>query len=65
MNDNDRAILAGSVVFHGLSPAEVRQFLTLTGEVAPTIADYQFTNVVNLMRDFRKGLFRAAWEARS
>ena len=46
--------------YDGFSPDDVRLALTLTGEVCADVADYEFTNVVQLARDFEAGVFDAA-----
>lgn len=50
--------------FDGFSPEDVEMFLTVTETVCPTVADYQFTNVMRLMRDFRLGRFAEAFPFR-
>ena len=39
-------------------------FLTITGEVCAAVADYQFTNVTRLNRDFAQGRFAPAFPPR-
>jgi hypothetical protein len=47
--------------YDGFSPADVALFLTITGKVCAAVAAYQFTNVVQLSRDFAQGRFAAAF----
>lgn len=50
--------------YDGFSPEDVALFLTITGEVCVTVADYQFTNVMRLSRDVARGRFAAAFPPR-
>jgi hypothetical protein len=50
--------------YDGFSPEDVAMFLTVTDTVCPTVADYQFTNVMRLLRDFRLGRFAEAFPPR-
>ena len=50
--------------YDGFSPEDVAMCLTVTETVCPTVADYQFTNVMRLMRDFRLGRFAEAFPSR-
>jgi hypothetical protein len=47
--------------YDGFSPADVELFLDVTGRVCPEVADYRFTNVTQLARDFEQGRFAAAF----
>ncbi len=47
--------------YDGFSPDDVELFLEVTGRVCPEVADYSFTNVTQLDRDFRAGRFAAAF----
>ena len=47
--------------YDGFSPEDVAMFLTITGEVCAAVADYQFSNVVRLTRDWAQGRFAAAF----
>ena len=47
--------------YDGFSPEDVTLFLTITGEVCAAVADYQFTNVRRLQRDWAQGRFAAAF----
>ena len=47
--------------YDDFSPEDVALFLTITGEVCAAVADYQFTNVTQLSRDFTQGRFAAAF----
>jgi hypothetical protein len=49
--------------YDGFSPADVEKFLDVTGRVCPEVADYRFTNVTQLARDFEQGRFAAAFPA--
>jgi hypothetical protein len=51
--------------YDGFSPEDVALFLTITGEVCAAVATYQFTNVVQLARDFTRGRFAAAFPPRN
>ena len=44
----------------GFSPEDVARFLTITGEVCAAVAEYQFTTVTRLQRDWAQGRFAAA-----
>jgi len=48
----------------GFSPEDVALFLTITGEVCDAVADYTFTNVTRLSRDFAQGRFAPAFPPR-
>ena len=50
--------------YDGFSPRDVGAFLELTGVVL-TIASYEFENVSQLKRDFRRGRFSEAFGARA
>jgi len=50
--------------YDGFSPEDVEMFLTVTETVCPSVADYQFTNVMRLMRDFQWGRFAEAFPSR-
>jgi hypothetical protein len=50
--------------YDGFIPEDVEMFLTVTDTVCPTVADYQFTNVTRLLRDFRLGRFADAFPPR-
>jgi hypothetical protein len=50
--------------YDGFSPEDVVMFLTITGEVCTAVADYQFTNVTRLSRDFAQGRFAPAFPPR-
>jgi hypothetical protein len=50
--------------YDGFSPEDVALFLTITGEVCTAVADYQFTNVTRLSRDFAQGRFAPAFPPR-
>jgi hypothetical protein len=39
----------------------VETFLEASGRVCPEVADYRFTNVTQLARDFERGRFAAAF----
>ena len=43
--------------YDGFSPEDVDTFLEVTGEVCQEVADYSFTNVGQLCRDFQRGRF--------
>lgn len=45
----------------GFSPEDVELFLDVTGRVCPAVADYAFTNVTRLARDFQEGRFDDAF----
>jgi hypothetical protein len=45
----------------GFSPDDVRHFLLVTDEVCPSIANYVFTSVIWLQRDFKRGRFQEAF----
>ena len=47
--------------YDGFSPQDVEACLELTGRVAASVEDYQFTNVMRLARDFRAGRFASAF----
>ena len=47
--------------YDGFSPEDVALFLTIVGEVCAAVADYQFTNVIRLQRDWAQGRFAAAF----
>jgi hypothetical protein len=47
--------------YDGFSPEDVDTLLTVSDRVCPEVADYQFTNVVRLTRDFEAGRFAAAF----
>ena len=47
--------------YDGFSPEDVALFLTVLGEVCAAVADYQFTNVTRLQRDWAQGRFAAAF----
>lgn len=49
--------------YDGFSPDEVALALIDTGEVDEAIAGYQFRNVLQLARDFDRGLFAPAFAA--
>jgi hypothetical protein len=51
--------------YDGFSPEDVVLFLTITGEVCAAVADYQFTNVMQLARDVTRGRFAAAFPPRN
>ena len=46
--------------YDGFSPDEVAAMLMITGDVCVSVRDYQFTNVTQLDRDFRRGVFAEA-----
>ena len=48
--------------YDGFSPEDVELFLELTGIVVAQLEDYQFEHVGGLLRDYRRGVFRAAFE---
>src|SRR6266852_3577397 len=50
--------------YDGFSPEDVALFLTITGEVCAAVADYQFTNVMQLAQDVTRGRFAAAFPPR-
>ena len=50
--------------YDGFSPEDVALFLTITGEACAAVADYTFTNVTRLSRDFAHGRFAAAFPPR-
>ena len=45
----------------GFSPEEVALILEDTGDICREVADYEFTSVMRLMSDFRRGRFAAAF----
>jgi hypothetical protein len=47
--------------YDGFSPEDVAMFLMITGEVCAAVADYRFTNVIRLQRDWTQGRFAAAF----
>jgi hypothetical protein len=47
--------------YDGFSPDDVDMLLDVTGRVCPDVADYSFTNVTQLARDYQKGRFAAAF----
>jgi hypothetical protein len=47
--------------YDGFSPADVEMFLDVTGRVCPEVADYRFTNVTQLTRDFAEGRIATAF----
>ncbi len=47
--------------YDGFSPDDVKTFLHVTAQVCPSVADYRFTNVTRLARDFEQGRFAAAF----
>jgi hypothetical protein len=47
--------------YDGFSPDDVEMFLTVTGQHCPAVADYHFSNVLRLQRDFEEGRFAAAF----
>jgi hypothetical protein len=47
--------------YDGFSPEDVARFLTITGEVCAAVAEYQFTTVTRLQRDWAQGRFAAAF----
>jgi hypothetical protein len=51
--------------YDGFSPEDVTLCLTMTGEICAAVADDQFTNVVQLARDFKRGRFAAAFPPRN
>jgi len=51
--------------YDGFSPEDVEMFLSVTHTVCDKVADYQFTNVTRLLRDFCLGRFVAAFPPRS
>ena len=50
--------------YDGFSPEDVDLFLTVTDTVCSTIADYQFTDVGRLRRNFEQGRFAEAFPPR-
>jgi hypothetical protein len=50
--------------YDGFSPEDVAMFLTVTDTVCEKVADYPFTNVTRLMRDFERGRFADAFPSR-
>lgn len=48
----------------GFSPEDIGLCLTITGEVCAAVANYAFTNVMRLTRDFAQGRFAAAFPPR-
>ncbi len=50
--------------YDGFSPEDLAMFLTITDTVCEQVADYQFTNVTRLLRDFRLGRFADAFPPR-
>jgi hypothetical protein len=49
--------------YDGFSPDEVELMLDVTGEICPPVADYHFTNVLRLQKDFHEGRFADAFES--
>jgi len=47
--------------YDGFSPQDVEMFLHVTGQHCPAVADYDFSNVTRLKRDFDEGRFAAAF----
>ena len=47
--------------YDGFSPEEANTFLHITGQHCPDVADYHFSNVTRLKRDFDEGHFAAAF----
>ena len=47
--------------YDGFSEEDVEMILEISDTVCPEIADYQFTNVMQLSSDFRQGRFAAAF----
>ncbi len=47
--------------YDGFSPEDVEVFLDVTDRACQEVADYRFTNVVRLARDFEAGCFAAAF----
>jgi hypothetical protein len=45
----------------GFSPDEVELILEITDDLCPEVADYEFTSVLRLMADFRRGRFAPAF----
>lgn len=43
--------------YDGFSYREQKSMLLNTGELEPSMIDYQFTNVINLCRDYEQGRF--------
>lgn len=48
--------------YDGFSPDEVELMLEVSGDVCPQLADYQFTNVLRLQKDFYEGRFADAFD---
>ncbi len=46
--------------YDGFSPDEVELMLEVSGDVCPQVADYQFSNVLRLQKDFHEGRFSDA-----
>ena len=55
------SILFESGRYDGFSPQDVELMLEATGQVCREVADYSFTNVTRLARDFAQGRFAAAF----
>jgi hypothetical protein len=47
--------------YDGFSPDDVGMFLHVTGQLCPDVADYHFSNVTRLKRDFDEGRFAVAF----
>jgi hypothetical protein len=50
--------------YDGFSPADVDTFLEVTGAVCQEVADYPFTNVGQLCRDFQDGRFEPVFHVK-
>lgn len=48
--------------YDGFSSEEVIAILNVTGSIYEPIENYQFTNVIQLQRDYENGQFKAALE---
>lgn len=47
--------------YDGFEPVEVQTFLKVLEEVEPTVAHYKFKHVMQLMEDYRRGIFNKAF----
>jgi len=54
-------LLFASGCHDGFNPDDVELILEVTGEICPDVADYEFTSVLRLRADFRRGRFAPAF----
>lgn len=62
LDNEGYSIIFASGRYDGFNAREVEKFLTVTSTVDYNVSTYEFTNVMNLDKDFNRGHFQSAFD---